>query len=199
MSTRRGVITDLLVQLTEGNREVASKLVPLVYNELHRLADHYMRRERSNHTLQATALVNEAYLKLVQQRSVNWQTRAHFFGLAAQLMRRILTDHARRYLRQKRPGAHEVVPFEEAAVFSPNRSEELLRLDVSLERLTERDPRQGKIVELRFFGGLTVEETAGLLGISSKTVKREWSFAKAWLHGDMKLNHGNLAGEMGNR
>jgi len=170
-----------------------------VYNELHRLADHYMRRERSNHTLQATALVNEAYLKLVQQRSVNWQTRAHFFGLAAQLMRRILTDHARRYLRQKRPGAHEVVPFEEAAVFSPNRSEELLRLDVSLERLTERDPRQGKIVELRFFGGLTVEETAGLLGISSKTVKREWSFAKAWLHGDMKLNHGNLAGEMGNR
>lgn len=199
MSTRRGEITGLLVQLTEGNREVASKLVPLVYNELHRLADHYMRRERSNHTLQATALVNEAYLKLVQQRSVNWQTRAHFFGLAAQLMRRILTDHARRYLRQKRPGAHEVVPFEEAAVFSPNRSEELLRLDVSLERLTERDPRQGKIVELRFFGGLTVEETAGLLGISSKTVKREWSFAKAWLHGDMKLNHGNLAGEMGYR
>lgn len=199
MSTRRGEITDLLVQLTEGNREVASKLVPLVYNELHRLADHYMRRERSNHTLQVTALVNEAYLKLVQQRSVNWQTRAHFFGLAAQIMRRVLIDHARRYLRQKRPGAHEVLPFEEAAVFSPGRSEELLRLDDSLERLTERDPRQGKIVELRFFGGLTVEETAGLLGISSKTVKREWSFAKAWLHGDMKLNHGNLAGEMGNR
>ena len=199
MVNEHGEITALLVQLTAGNQEVASKLIPLVYDELHRLAEHYMRRERSDHTLQATALVNEAYLKLVQQRSANWQTRAHFLGIAAQIMRRILMDHARGYLRQKRPGAHEVLPLDESAVFSPDRSAELLTLDASLERLTKRDPRQGQIVELRFFGGLTVEETADFLGISSKTVKREWSFAKAWLHGDMKLSHGDPAGKLGNR
>jgi len=190
-------VTLLLAELTKGNERAASQLIPLVYDELRRLAGRYMRRERPDHTLQATALVHEAYLKLVEQRSVDWQSRAHFFGIAAQIMRRILIDHARGYLREKRGGGQEAVPLNEALVFSPEQSHELLKLDESLHRLTALDPRQGKIVELRFFGGLTVEETAEVLGISPKTVKRDWSVAKAWLHGDLKQFHGNIAREVG--
>ena len=145
-----------------------------------------MRRERPDHTLQATALVHEAYMKLVKQQDVNWQGRSHFYGIAAQLMRRILIDHARGHLREKRGGAKEVLPLDEALVFSPEHSEELVRLDDTLEQLAKLDARQSRIVELRFFGGLSVEETADFLGISPKTVKRDWSVAKAWLHGELR-------------
>jgi len=186
-------VTVLLGQLTQGDGGAASKLIPLVYGELRRLAGGYMRRERSDHTLQPTALVHEAYLKLVEQRSVDWQGRAHFFGIAAQMMRRILIDHARGHLREKRGAGEKPVPLDEALVFAPEQSLELVRVDQSLERLAQIDPRQSKIVELRFFGGLTVEQTAEVLGISPKTVKRDWSVAKAWLHGDLKTNHDDVA------
>jgi len=185
-------VTALLGQLTEGDEKAASKLIPLVYRELRRLAGGYMRRERSDHTLQPTALVHEAYLKLIEQRSVDWQGRSHFFGIAAQMMRRILIDHARGHLRNKRGAGEKPVPLDEALVFAAEQSLELVRLDQSLERLAQIDPRQSKIVELRFFGGLTVEQTADVLGISPKTVKRDWSVAKAWLHGDLKASHGDV-------
>lgn len=197
MDADRGDVTVLLSKLTKGNEEAASKLIPLVYTEMRRLAGAYMRRERSDHTLQPTALVNEAYLKLVEQRSVNWQSRAHFFGIAAQVMRRILVDHARGHMRDKRGGGQKPVPIDEALVFAPEQSEEFLKLNEALDRLSKFDERQGKIVELRFFGGLTVEQTAELLGISPKTVKRDWSMAKAWLHGEMKTIHGDTAGQLG--
>jgi RNA polymerase sigma-70 factor (ECF subfamily) len=183
-------VTALLGQLAKGNDAAASKLIPIVYNELRRLAAGYMRHEREDHTLQPTALVHEAYLKLIQQRAVDWQGRAHFFGIAAQVMRRILIDHARGHLRDKRGGGVIPVPLDEALVFSPEQSSELVMLDASLKRLAKLDPRQSRIVELRFFGGLTVEQTADTLDISAKTVKREWSMAKAWLHGDLKASHG---------
>jgi len=191
-------VTVLLAEVTKGDRQAASKLIPLVYDELRRLAGRYMRRERADHTLQATALVHEAYLKLVQQPSVEWQNRAHFFGIAAQVMRHILVDHARGHGREKRGAGQQVVSLDEAFVFSPEKSVELLKLDESLQRLTKLDPRQGRIVELRFFGGLTVEETAHVLGVSPKTVKREWSVAKAWLHGDLRKGHDNRTGKLGN-
>jgi RNA polymerase sigma-70 factor, ECF subfamily len=183
-------VTLLLAELTKGNKDAASKLIPLVYDELHRLAKRYMRRERADHTLQATALVNEAYLKLVEQRSVRWQSRAHFFAIAAQTMRRILVDYARNHLREKRGGGQTIVALDEALVFSPEQSLEILKLDRSLERLATLDPRQSRIVELRFFAGLTVEETAEVLQVSPKTVKRDWNVAKAWLYGDLGPQHG---------
>jgi len=197
MDISREDVTVLLAEVAKGNENAASRLIPLVYAELRRLAGWYMRRERSDHTLQPTALVHEAYLKLVEQRSVDWQSRAHFFGIAAQVMRRILVDHARGHLRKKRGGGQLAVPIEEALVFTPEQSLELVKLDQALEQLTKLDARQGKIVELRFFGGLTVEQTADLLGISPKTVKRDWSVAKAWLHGELKASHGNIAREVG--
>jgi RNA polymerase sigma-70 factor (ECF subfamily) len=198
MDGRREDVTGLLAEWAKGNEEAPSKLIPLVYGELRRLAGSYMQRERSDHTLQPTALVHEAYLKLVEQRSVDWQSRAHFFGIAAQVMRRLLVDHARRHLREKRGGRQKAVPMDEEFAFAPEQSLELIKLDQALERLTELDARQGKIVELRFFGGLTVEQTADLLRISPKTVKRDWSMARAWLHGELKASHGNIAPEMGN-
>jgi len=175
-----------LTHLTNGSQEAAAKLVPLIYEEMRRLASRYMRGEREDHTLQTTALVHEAYLKLVEQRSVHWRSRAHFLGIAAQVMRRILIDHARGRLRRKRGGKQQIVPLDEALVFSPQQSRELIRVDAALHELAKRDPRQAKIVELRFFGGLTVEETAELLQVSPKTVKRDWAVAKAWLHGFLK-------------
>jgi RNA polymerase sigma factor (TIGR02999 family) len=190
-------VTILLAELTKGNKEAASKLIPMVYDELRRLADGYMRRERGDHTLQATALVHEAYLKLVEQRSVDWRSRAHFFGIAAQVMRRILVDHARGHLRGKRGAGLQEVPLDDALVFAPEQSLELVKLDEALERLTKLDPRQGKIVELRFFGGLTVEQTADLLEISPKTVKRDWSVAKAWLHSEVRHTDGDVPGAVG--
>lgn len=190
-------VTRLLSALTRGDEGAAAKLIPAVYDELRRLAASYMRRERPDHTLQATALVHEAYLKLVEQRSVNWQSRAHFFGVAAQLMRRILIDHARGHLRQKRGGEQRKVALDEAVVCSEQQSEELLAVDEALQRLAKLDARQARVVELRFFGGLSVEEAAEVLGISPKTVKRDWSVAKAWLYADLKERHGIDAAAMG--
>lgn len=190
-------VTVLLVELAKGNQEAGDKLIPLVYGELRKMARRYMRRERTDHVLQTTALVHEAYLKLVEQRSVDWQSRGHFFAIAAQLMRRILVDDARKRVRAKRGGGQAAVALDEAFVFSPERSYELVELDAALVRLAEIDSRQAKIVELRFFGGQTVEEAAEILGISPKTVKRDWSVAKAWLHGELKGSHGSVTGEMG--
>jgi len=191
-------VTALLAELTKGNSDAGAKLIPLVYDQLRRLADGYMRRERSGHTLQTTALVHEAYLKLLGQHSVDWQNRAHFFGIAAQVMRRVLVDHARGHCREKRGSGQEAVPLDEALVFSPERSEEFLELNSALERLSNLDARQGQIVEMRFFGGLTVEETAEVLGISPKTVKRDWTVAKAWLHGELKASYGSATEQVGN-
>jgi len=190
-------VTLLLAEVRKGNPEAEGKLIPLVYDELRKLAGSYMRRERENHTLQATALVHEAYLKLVRQDVPDWQSRAHFFGIAAQLMRQVLVDHARGHSRKKRGGGQEMVVFDDALALTPEKSLEVMKIDESLQRLTKLDPRQGKIVELRFFGGLTVEEAADVLGISPKTVKREWSVAKAWLHGDLRRSHGGRAPKMG--
>jgi RNA polymerase sigma factor (TIGR02999 family) len=199
MASPASDVTLLLSELARGNQEAGEKLVPLVYDELKRLAKSYMRRERPDHTLQATALVHEAYLKLVKQQPVHWQGRTHFFAIASQLMRQILIDHARGQLREKRGGVKEVLPLDEALVFSPERSEELLRLDEALARLSKLDPRQGRIVELRFFGGLSVEETSEFLGISPKTVKRDWSVAKTWLHCELRAKDGDVSGAMGAR
>jgi RNA polymerase sigma-70 factor, ECF subfamily len=192
-------VTDLLLELTQGNQNAAEKLIPLVYDELKRLARGYMRRERPGHTLQTTALVHEAYIKLVRQERVRWEGRAHFFGIAAKLMRRILVDHARRHLRQKHGGATVTIQVDEGLAFSPEQSADLVGLDEALRRLAKLDARQSRIVELRFFAGLTVEETAEFLGISQKTVKRDWSVAKAWLHSELRRDDGDISGTMGAR
>ena len=186
-SESRNDVTILLTKVTKGNEDAVAQLIPLVYDEMRRLAGRYMRRERTNHTLQATALVHEAYLRLVQQRS-DWRSRAHFFGVAAQVMRRILIDHARGHLRIKHGGQREAIPLDEGMVFSESKSEELLAVDEALDRLAKLDPRQSKIVEMRFFGGLTVEETAEAMGISPITVKRDWNLARAWLYGELERN-----------
>jgi RNA polymerase sigma factor (TIGR02999 family) len=183
-------VTLLLSALTHGDEGAASKLMPVVYNELRRLAGSYMRRERADHTLQATALVHEAYIRLIDQRSVNWQSRAHFFGVSAQLMRRILIDHARGHTREKRGGDQKKVSLEDVVLFAERQADELLAVDDSLNALAKIDPRQARVVELRFFGGLSVEEAADVLGVSPKTIKREWSVAKAWLAADLKQRHG---------
>ena len=182
----RADVTVLLAELAKGDQDAASQLMPLVYDEMRRLAGRYMRRERSDHTLQATALVHETYVKLVEQRSPDWQSRAHFFGVAAHVMRNILIDYARGHLRAKRGGAKEEVTLDDALVFSPQKSEDLLAVDEALQRLAKLDLRQSKVVELRFFGGLTVEETAEALGISPITVKRDWTLARAWLYGELE-------------
>ena len=192
-------VSELLSALASGSPTAAEKLMPLVYSELKRVARAYMQRERPGHTLQTTALVHEAYLRLVRQENVRWQGRSHFFGIAAQLMRRILIDHARGHLREKRGGAQVILPLNEALAFSPEHSEDLLRLDEALDRLSKLDPRQGQVVELRFFGGLSVEETAEYLKISPKTVKRDWAVAKAWLHGELRRGDGDLFGTVGAR
>jgi len=179
-------VTALLIEVANGNQAAQEKLVPLVYDQLKRLARQYMRRERSGHTLQTTALVHEAYLKLVGQHSPHWQSRAQFYGTAAQLMRRILIDHARRHLREKRGGTQVILPLEEALAFTPEHSEDLLKLDEALDRLSKLDPRQSRIVELRFFGGLSVEETSSFLNVSPITVKRDWAVAKVWLYGELR-------------
>lgn len=155
--------------------------MPFVYDELRRLADHYLRQERPDHTLQPTALVHEAYLRLVDQSRVEWQSRAHFIGVAAQLMRRILVDYARRHHASKRGGFREKLSLDEAVDYSQTRDLDLVALDDALNALEQFDERQSRIVELRFFGGLTIEETAEALGVSPATVKVEWNMAKAWL------------------
>ncbi|HEY0051420.1 MAG TPA: sigma-70 family RNA polymerase sigma factor [Pyrinomonadaceae bacterium] len=176
-------ITQMLKKWSEGNQEVLDKLMPLVYEELRRQASRYLRRERANHTLQTTALIHEAYLKLIDQNQVEWQNRTHFFAIASQAMRRILVDYARERNRDKRGGAAENLPIEEAAfVVSPGKNIDLVALDEALNRLAEFDERQARVVELRYFSGLSIDETADVLGISNVTVRRDWNMAKAWLH-----------------
>lgn len=186
-------LTQLLAAWSDGDQAALEELLPLVNAELRRLAGHYMRRESPGHTLQTSALVNEAYLRLIDQQQVQWQNRAHFFGIAAQLMRRILIDHARKAQYAKRGGGAVQVSLDEAAAVTEARSAELLAVDEALEKLTTMDARKGRIVELRFFGGLTEEETAEVMGISSPTVQREWRAAKAWLHRMLTANENDEA------
>lgn len=180
-----GEVTRLLAEVRSGDQSALERLAPLVEGELHRLAAGYMRRERPDHTLQATALVNEAYLKLVEQRETNWQNRSQFFAIAASLMRRILVDHARKGGAGKRGAGQRPLPLDEALVLGGERDEALLALDEALERLQRLDPRQVRILELRFFGGLSVDETAEALDVSPRTVDREWKLAQAWLRREL--------------
>jgi RNA polymerase sigma factor (TIGR02999 family) len=175
-------VTQLLADWSDGDEGALDKLIPLVQPELHRLAHHYMSRERTGHTLQTTALLNEAYLQLVDDSTRNWQNRTHFMAAAAQLMRRIMVDHARERGSLKRGGGALRVTLDDAALVTEKRSEELLALDEALERLTAQDPRKSRIVELRYFGGLTEEETAAFLKLSDRTVRREWRMARTWLY-----------------
>lgn len=177
-----GEISVLLLDMRSGNLDAASKLMRLVYGELRRLAAHHMRHEKPGHTLQATALVHEAYLKLVGQQNVRWQSRAHFFGIASRLMRQILVEHARKRQAAKRGGLQQRVELEEAMLSASNVSIDLIALDEALRRLAKLDPQQSRIVELRFFGGLSVEQTAEVLGVAPRTVKRDWSVARVWLY-----------------
>ena len=182
-SSMRQEVTQLLGDWSGGDEEALAKLFPLVQPELHRLAHHYMSRERAGHTLQTTAILNEAYLRLVDNSpKPPWQNRTHFVAAAAQLMRRIMVDHARERRSLKRGGGAVKVTLDEAAFVTESRSEELLALDEALERLAVQDPRKSQIVELRYFGGLTVGETAEFLKLSQRTVEREWTMAKAWLY-----------------
>jgi RNA polymerase sigma-70 factor (ECF subfamily) len=174
-------ITRLLVDWSNGDQAALDKLLPLVNDELRRLARRYMRRESPGHTLQTSALINEAFLRLIDQQRVRWQNRAHFFGVAAQLMRRVLIDHARSHRYAKRGGGALKVSLDEAAAVTEARAAELLAVDEALEKLTKMDARKGRIVELRFFGGLTEVETAEVIGVSLPTAQREWRAAKAWL------------------
>jgi len=175
-------VTQLLIDWNKGDQAALDKLMPLVYSELRRLAGNYLRRERQDHTLQPTALVNEAYLKLVDQHSAHWQNRAQFFGVAAQLMRRILVDHAREQQAAKRGGADQQrLSITSAEMMAEQPKIDLMALNESLEELSKMDEQQSRIVELKFFGGLSIEETAEVLGISHATVERDWKMARAWL------------------
>jgi RNA polymerase sigma factor (TIGR02999 family) len=184
MENTRGEVTKLLKQLQDGRKGAADQLLPLVYDELHRLANAYFRRERSDHTLQPTALVNEAYLRLVDQNMVRWESRGHFMAMAATLMRRILLDYARAHGAVKRGG--QKVAIEDNMAVSEQRQLDIIALDAALHKLAEIDAQQSRLVELRFFGGLSVEETAEVMGLGSATVKRYWHSAKAWLYREIQ-------------
>lgn len=186
MNHSSGEVTAVLRSLREGDPLAASQLSPLLYRELRQMAARYMGRERADHTLQPTALVHEAYLKLVELPDQNWQNRAHFFGVAAQVMRHILVDHARHHQAAKRGGGQHALDLDEVQIAMEGPAAEMVALDEALTRLAKLDPRQGRVVELRFFAGLTVEETAEVMGISPKTVKRDWSVARAWLHREIR-------------
>ena len=179
---RQHEITQLLAKWSDGNQSALDELYPLVYDELHRLARRYMSRERRGHTLQTTALINEAYVRLVDQKNVHWANRSHFFAISAQIMRRILNDHARRHAYAKRGGGAQQVSLEEVAAVTPDPGRELVRLDEALKSLAEMDPRRSQVVEMRYFGGLNNEEIAGVLKISENTVTRDWNMARAWLY-----------------
>ena len=178
-------ITQLLAEWREGNQAALDDLYPLVYDELHRLARRYMSRERKGHTLQTTALINEAYVRLVDQRNVQWANRSHFFAISAQIMRRILIDHARRHAYAKRGGGARQVSLDETATVIQEDLAEFLRLDEALKSLAELDPRRSQVVELKYFGGLNNDEIAGVLKISKNTVIRDWNMARAWLHSQL--------------
>jgi RNA polymerase sigma-70 factor, ECF subfamily len=178
-------ITQLLFEWSEGSQAALDKLYPLVYEELRRMAHRYLRHERKGHTLQTTALINEAYLRLVDQKQVHWANRSHFFGISAQIMRRILIDHARRYDYAKRGGGAQRISLDEAALVAKERARALLMLDEALNSLAKIDPRRSQVVELRYFGGLNNEEIAGVLKISENTVTRDWNMARAWLYQEL--------------
>ena len=178
-------VTRLLVNWGNGDQQALEQLLPLVYDELRRLAGAYLRREKSGHTLQSTALVHEAFLKLIQQRDVQWRNRAHFFGIAAQMIRRILVDHARAGMAEKRGSGGIKVELNEGMAAAAPRELDVLELDTALAKLAQMDERQARIVELRFFAGMSVEETAEVVQLSPATVKREWSSARAWLFREM--------------
>jgi len=181
----REQITQMLMDWSEGDTAALEHLTPLVYSELHRLAHQYMNRERAGHTLQTSALVNEAFVRLVDQRNVKWNNRAHFFAIAAQMMRRILVDYARSHLYAKRGAGAVHVSLDHAGLVSNEPSSEVTALDEALTKLEAIDPQQARVVELKFFGGMTIKETAEVMGISVDMVKREWSTARAWLYRDM--------------
>ncbi len=181
----QGQVTHLLAELRTGKREAESRLIEVVYPELRRIAMRYMRGERAGHSLQATALVNEAYLRLLAEGDRTFQNRSHFFAVAATQMRMILVDHARRKRTQKRQGERVRVELTDILAISEDKLDDVLEIDAALHRLREWDPRQCKIVELRFFAGLTEEEVAEVLDLSPRTVKRDWKVAKAWLHGEL--------------
>jgi RNA polymerase sigma factor (TIGR02999 family) len=181
VSAAPGEVTHLLLELKQGNKEAEGRLIPLVYNELRRIAGIYLRREVPDHSLQPTALVHEAYLRLTDIKEVDWQSRSHFFAVSATLMRRILVDHARASHARKRGNGWDAVSLNEAILPAPQRAPEILALDEALNKLAVLDQRQSKIVELRFFAGMSEEETGNVLGISGRTVKRDWRVAKAWL------------------
>jgi RNA polymerase sigma factor (TIGR02999 family) len=179
-------ITGILHQWNSGSRDALDKLLPFIYDELHRQAANYLRRERPDHTLQTTALINEAYLKLIDQREVNWENRTHFFAIAAQSMRRILVDYAKAKHRAKRGGGDIQITLDESTLATPDeKSIDLIALDEALNHLAAKDEQQARVVELRYFSGLNLEETAKVLGISRTTAARDWAMAKAWLHREL--------------
>lgn len=184
-------VTLLLRAWGEGDALALDRLAPIIYQELHRIARGYMARERPNHTLQTTALVNEAYVRLVDVRRVSWQDRAHFFAVCARAMRRILVDHARSRGYQKRGGGQEALQLDDVMTVDGSPGAGILELDEALNRLAELDPRKGQVVEMRFFGGLTVEETAEALKISPETVMRDWKLARAWLYRELSADQGH--------
>jgi RNA polymerase sigma-70 factor (ECF subfamily) len=184
-----GQVTQLLKAMRAGDKRAAEELLPLVYRELHRLARSYMRRERAEHTLQPTALINEAYLRLAHD-DIDWQNREHFIGVAAHVMRRVLVDYARQHNAQMRGGGLKRVELKEGLVISPERIDEVVSLDEALSRLAEENPRQARVVELRYFGGLSVEQTAAILGIAERSVKRDWALARVWLFRKLRPNAG---------
>lgn len=185
MQAETDKVTELLVAWAGGDAVALEQLMPMVYRELRRLANRHLVHERPNHTLDSGALVNEAYLKLVDQRSVSWQNRAHFFAIAARLMRRILVDHARARAMAKRGGGNIAVSLQESAIALGDRAAELVEIDEALNRLAQLHPRKSEVVELRFFTGLSIEETAAVLKVSPNTVMRDWLTAKAWLHREL--------------
>ena len=180
-------VSRLLADCGDGDQTAFNQLLPLVYDELHRLASSYMGRERPDHTLQTTALVNEAYLRLADQRNARWQNRVHFFAVASKVMRQILIDHARRRTRAKRGGHQTRLSLDEAAILSDERAADLLALDEALTKLASLDARKSRVVELRFFSGLTIEEVAEVLKVNPKTVARDWAMARAWIHRELSI------------
>ena len=185
MNERSGEVTALLARVKRGDQDAMSKLMPLVYRELRRLAGHYMRGERLGHTLQPTAVVHEAYLRLTGLDHLDWQNRAQFMGVAAQMMRRILLNYARQRVASKRAGVGARVEFAEPEVATGQKAEEILAVDMAVRRLSELNAEQSRVVEMRYFGGMSVEETAEALNISPRSVKRHWALAKAWLHAEL--------------
>lgn len=186
-ASKASKITEMLREWSGGKQEALDNLMPLVYDELHRQASRYLRKERQGHTLQTTALINEAYLKLIDQRNVNWESRSHFFAIAAQAMRRILVDYARTTHRKKRGGSDIKLPLAEAMLVAADENTvDLIALDEALNKLAERDKQQARVVELRYFSGLSLQETAEAMHISRSTVASDWSMAKAWLYRELR-------------